>query len=160
MMKSVVGYSKNGNGAVEVFSPLQRRALADLLAGAFVEKISEAQSKSDALKEAIEEQIERELGAKVIVAKIRTLEDQMKQLKKQLDEVGFSENGNVWDGRAKKLLDERMHNSDYAIELRRIKDEALAKIWTCKTIDEAKKIFDGALKVNPAEIVKSIVLVK
>ena len=141
----------------------QRKGLIKLLTDAFYEKDQQARNKTHAVRQVLQEQIETELGAKALKMKIEALEHQIIALKEEHAKVSFKAYTGFHNNainKADKLMESKIHNSDYSIEIRRIRDEALAGIWTAETLKEAKDLFDKAMKTDPERVVKSIVCLK
>ena len=134
----------NGKGVVRI-NNTQRKALVDLAEQKFQRLIQKARDDDRQLINQIEEQVRKELGVTAISQEIRQLEQRQKFLEKAREKLGFGEYGSAIAGtKAQKLIDQRTSNtSKRELGLTKSKDEAIAKLWTSQTIQEAEGILQS-----------------
>lgn len=136
---------KDGNGKV---NNSQRGVLSKLAVEVLDKKILRARDESGNLTAEIKAKVKEELGVIAMDMEIADMEKKIAALQKKKEEIGFSKYNNdtlIYGSKAKMIVDKRTENASEKIrQLEDKKTEAISRIWTSTTMQEALSVLEDA----------------
>ena len=139
---------KDGNGKV---NNSQRNVLSKLAVEVLDKKILRAKDESGNLVAEIRAKVKEELGVAAMDIEIADMEKKISALQKKKEEIGFSKYNNdtlIYGSQAKMIVDKRTENASEKIkQLEDKKTEAISRIWTSTTMQEALSVLDEARNI-------------
>ena len=136
---------KDGNGRI---NNSQRDILSKLAVEVLGKKILHARDESGNLTAEIKAKVKEELGVIAMDMEIADMEKKIAALQKKKEEIGFSKYNNdtlIYGSKAKMIVDKRTENASEKIkQLEDKKTEAISRIWTSTTMQEALSVLDEA----------------
>lgn len=136
---------KDGNGKV---NNSQRNVLSKLAVEVLDKKILRAKDESGNLTAEIKAKVKEELGVAAMDMEIADMEKKIATLQKKKEEIGFSKYNNdtlIYGSKAKMIVDKRTESSSEKIrQLEDKKTEAVSRIWTSTTMQEALSVLEEA----------------
>lgn len=137
--------AKDGNGKV---NNSQRNVLSKLAVDVLDKKILRARDESGNLTAEIKAKVKEELGVAAMDMEIADMEKKISALQKKKEEIGFSKYNNdtlIYGSKAKMIVDKRTENASEKIRhLEDKKTEAISRIWTSTTMQEALSVLEEA----------------
>ena len=136
---------KDGNGKI---NNSQRNVLSRLAVEVLDKKILRAKDESGNLTAEIKAKVKEELGVAAMEIEIADMEKKIATLQKKREEIGFSKYNNdtlIYGSKAKMIVDKRTENASEKIrQLEDKKTEAISRIWTSTTMQEALSVLEEA----------------
>ena len=139
---------KDGNGRI---NNSQRNILSKLAVEVLGKKILQARDESGNLVAEIKAKVKEELGVIAMDMEIADMEKKIAALQKKKEEIGFSKYNNdtlIYGSKAKMIVDKRTENASEKIkQLEDKKTEAISRIWTSTTMQEALSVLEEARNI-------------
>jgi hypothetical protein len=136
----------------------QRKALVEIVARRFDERIDAARQTEKELEKQITVEIAKKFGLSAINAELERLDRQMDNLRDRRKELGFDDRydgtGKTWyiqGGRAKLLLEAKIKNRSLAVRrLSELRTRTEQQVWLAATVGDAEQLL-RRVDVMPGE---------